>query len=1068
MHINSRLAVIFTATVFANIFLSGAYAAFTCSVENDCPTDYKDLFHMSSTSNAHAELNTQTAYDWKVCCAYTDPGGAVIPGFIDSLCSGSYDEVLWLSAPTNAHVETDPPQYYSNSVCLSASSGMAVSCDYRTTSCNAGETCIASISAITNAHVADCSGYSTKVCCNVADATVPATTIDPNGHAWDANDIGFSLDCSDTGSGCYRVFYQIIDDGQSCSGSESAYTATAGSSASGTVTCNSGEDCRRRVCYYSRDNADNKETTQQSNIFYIDKKQPTISDNYAHDGEWYNGGSAGMVTIRLTPYDSGSGVQVVRTCTGTGCTPGTPLYSPYETTFTTDMNTMFRYQVWDNVDEESTIGDVNVMIDLTQPQIQVSGSPPDWENTPGEAELVCNDPLANGVASGCDGTTYRYMIFDDDPVECYIEGVLEYDDYDVYTGPVAISNHKWVCMAAKDNAGNIGFSAPVEFKVDVAPPVTTVDPLPEWINETQFRVSWSVAGEMESGIDYYVVEYRYWANLDETLAQDWIAWPGPTTEETSLIFNPLTEDNITVEFRVRGVDLAGNVETTHPNADTSIKVDVTDPVCSILDPGGYINLEEAPGNYFLIQWSGFDGGSGIEYYNITYRKTECDNPTEWDFVNSQHREWGPDELSYNFFVTHGCRYEFRCDVKDVANNTFTAGVVDTFTDLMLPTVTILGGNPDPPYGKTMRWEWTNNSYFYITWEGDGTGTDIAWYTLEWSDDRANWYPVTYGPGCQEATQTADTELTFDLHCGHPGTGGHEVVEGVTYYFTLMGSDQAGNMEEFLLDEFNNRIPEINITYDATPPSISILAFDQDNNPITSEVVSSQFVWRVYLRATATDEISGVYNNKVKYEIVEENVRRVEEDPCGGEADPWGGESYCEITNSYGEDTIIKYSMSTGDRAGNSVDTDIFYIVTHPLANFIAHNLQLSLGDTYLMELQVRNLQDVFDDVNLSLSAYPLAKFVDVGYGTISDDGRNLTIGLQPDEERLLQVKILSSEPDREYLYIAANSSIDPDLDDEDDVTMVFNYPATFPGLNELAILMLVILSTGTFWFFKKK
>ncbi|MFZ3077461.1 MAG: hypothetical protein WA139_03340, partial [Candidatus Aenigmatarchaeota archaeon] len=66
--------------------------------------------------------------------------------------------------------------------------------------------------------------------------------------------------------------------------------------------------------------------------------------------------------------------------------------------------------------------------------------------------------------------------------------------YSQYTlaSPQSISSHAWVCAAAKDSAGKEGFSSPVEFEVDQAPPQVnpygipfspcTLNPVNGWID----------------------------------------------------------------------------------------------------------------------------------------------------------------------------------------------------------------------------------------------------------------------------------------------------------------------------------------------------------------------------------------------------------------------------------------------------------------------------------------------------------------------------------------------------------------------------------------------------------
>lgn len=112
------------------------------------------------SGTGHAELPGQSNYSSKVCCTGTG---------ISNSCSASPAAVaLKLSSETDAHVEKNTFSNYSssNDACLSATTPH-VSCDYADdcSSLGAGYVCLASISSNTNAHVGDCSAYSTKVCC---------------------------------------------------------------------------------------------------------------------------------------------------------------------------------------------------------------------------------------------------------------------------------------------------------------------------------------------------------------------------------------------------------------------------------------------------------------------------------------------------------------------------------------------------------------------------------------------------------------------------------------------------------------------------------------------------------------------------------------------------------------------------------------------------------------------------------------------------------------------------------------------------------------------------------------
>jgi hypothetical protein len=154
-----KIIVVFLSIFAIFIMADSAEAVLSCSITSgSCPGT--TIFKMYFTSNSQAELPGQANYNYYVCCSGVSGLG--------NSCSGEYAVVLKLSSATNAQVEENTGTFYSNSVCLSASSDNNVSCVYSATSCPTDYVCLASISGGTNAHVGDCSAYtSRKVCCAV-------------------------------------------------------------------------------------------------------------------------------------------------------------------------------------------------------------------------------------------------------------------------------------------------------------------------------------------------------------------------------------------------------------------------------------------------------------------------------------------------------------------------------------------------------------------------------------------------------------------------------------------------------------------------------------------------------------------------------------------------------------------------------------------------------------------------------------------------------------------------------------------------------------------------------------
>lgn len=135
-------------------------ATINCTIKNETCIDI-DVYHMSNLTNAHAEQNNESDYDYIVCC---NASGT-------TLGTGCGTGVINLSSSTNAHAEMTNESNYPYSVCLNASNG-TISCYYSSDPCPQG--CLGTISDNTNAHVGNCSYYSTYICCDHTTPSAPS------------------------------------------------------------------------------------------------------------------------------------------------------------------------------------------------------------------------------------------------------------------------------------------------------------------------------------------------------------------------------------------------------------------------------------------------------------------------------------------------------------------------------------------------------------------------------------------------------------------------------------------------------------------------------------------------------------------------------------------------------------------------------------------------------------------------------------------------------------------------------------------------------------------------------
>jgi hypothetical protein len=188
-----------------------AYVSSECS----SPTDFCCYITTGTCSGAtilnlydylggHAELPTQSNYGYKLCCVGTG---------ISNSCSAAYHStVLRLSDVTNAHVEEGTQSnsaYDGNDACLSSAS--YINCSY-STSCSTGEVCLGSISDVTNAHVGECSVYSTKICCGTFNIATDCAAIVASDNPITAKTTDIQLcsgaDIANSSDPCYSVCWK--------------------------------------------------------------------------------------------------------------------------------------------------------------------------------------------------------------------------------------------------------------------------------------------------------------------------------------------------------------------------------------------------------------------------------------------------------------------------------------------------------------------------------------------------------------------------------------------------------------------------------------------------------------------------------------------------------------------------------------------------------------------------------------------------------------------------------------------------------------------------------------------
>lgn len=135
---------VFLALVFLMLVALPVSAQEYCYVANTCDTGNGEeaILYLSNTGNAHASLQANPSYPWKLCC-----GGGSIP----NTCNPS-NTIVRLSDTTNAHVEGPDGSTYANSVCYSGAQCEYVVGNDCSTASPGRDTEILSLSHATNAH----------------------------------------------------------------------------------------------------------------------------------------------------------------------------------------------------------------------------------------------------------------------------------------------------------------------------------------------------------------------------------------------------------------------------------------------------------------------------------------------------------------------------------------------------------------------------------------------------------------------------------------------------------------------------------------------------------------------------------------------------------------------------------------------------------------------------------------------------------------------------------------------------------------------------------------------------
>jgi hypothetical protein len=173
--------IIFFASVLSPFYF--VFGAISCSITSSAGCSGTVLLRMSGSSNAQAELPTQSTpvYNSNVVCC-TGPSG------ISNSCAES-NKIIFsrLSGLTNAHVEKNTeinPNYIKDACLSSAYAGDTITIGYQGSNCNGYDTTLFSMDKTpTNSMVGSPGAYNNKVCAKVFSQSIS--------FSLSANSVGF-------------------------------------------------------------------------------------------------------------------------------------------------------------------------------------------------------------------------------------------------------------------------------------------------------------------------------------------------------------------------------------------------------------------------------------------------------------------------------------------------------------------------------------------------------------------------------------------------------------------------------------------------------------------------------------------------------------------------------------------------------------------------------------------------------------------------------------------------------------------------------------------------------------
>jgi hypothetical protein len=339
----------------------------------------------------------------------------------------------------------------------------------------------------------------------------------------------------------------------------------------------------------------------------------------------------------------------------------------------------------------------------------------------------------------------------------------------------------------------------------------------------------------------------------------------------------------------------------------------------------------------------------------------------------------------------------------------------------------------------------------------GYDSGIDYYTVQWSNISENgpWKDITL-------SSPSITSIFFGKgDYGEPPA--NEIYENEGFWFRARAWDVGG---------LNSSWSYAATRIDTMAPNVtSLYAEDSFGNPVNNSNFAQ--VSHVNITSEAEDPLpgSGIANHTLWVQWTREGIF-MQPYPCGPSSSCSTG-----LLDVGGYDEIVFWSEVV-DFAGNKFVSPARTLAAHQLANFVNHDISLVLGTSYVLEVQVRNLNSVpLSTVRLTISGYQPAGFVggsgDFSDFNISSDGTEANImGLQAGGKGLLQVKALASglgtEANLHLDSYGEDSSGTLTISDSDNALIHVVTPASFSGLAEWSVALLISLAIAGYLFVSGK